>query len=526
MRVAGYCRLSRDEDKENYASITEQKNIIKEYALSRNWFLTDDDFYIDDNISGYTFNRPHFTEMMSKVQRGEIDVVIAKDLSRIGRNNGKVLVLIDEFKTMQKNLILVSEMGGTYDVLNDRDDTIGITTWYNERYVKDCSRKTRDHMYSKQKSGRLIMGNYYGYQKVFENDTPILYVIEEIRPVIELIFKLYTEGGYGFQKISDILNEQHKYPTPSAYYRKQHLKRGRVYKHKVQEEWTRDMIGNIIGNEIYTGVLITHKKRTITIRGRVAKLPPEEHFRFENHHEAIISKEVFELAKEIRKNKNETNSSHTVKKRNYYFSGLCECAECGSGVSGMMIRRKIKAKGYDCSRYRSYGRKGCVCHEIRESDILFQLKEFLKVTKQNYLDEIEKIEVNIKSNKKLLDKKKLKEKLQILNEEYKILINQKIKDLTAVNTSIQRDMIQQTYTELEKDKMIEISNLKEIIDKEEKQMLQEKDTKLKTAVEYFDEIINNNEPNKAILQTLINRIYIYKDRSLKFDLKADIKKIV
>ena len=135
----GYCRLSRDEDKENYASIEEQKRIIQDYAISRNWTISD--FYIDDNVSGYTFNRPAFSKMMEKVKGGKIDVVIAKDLSRIGRHNGRVLVLIDEFKNIQKNLILVSEMGGTYDVLNDRDDTIGITTWFNERYVKDCSKK-------------------------------------------------------------------------------------------------------------------------------------------------------------------------------------------------------------------------------------------------------------------------------------------------------------------------------------------------------------------------------------------------
>ena len=101
MTVVGYCRLSRDEDKENYASIEEQKRIIKDYAISRNWIIEDKDFYIDDNVSGYTFNRPEFSKMMKKVQGGEIDVVIAKDLSRIGRNNGKVLVLSDEFKNMQ-----------------------------------------------------------------------------------------------------------------------------------------------------------------------------------------------------------------------------------------------------------------------------------------------------------------------------------------------------------------------------------------------------------------------------------------
>ena len=85
MTVVGYCRLSRDEDKENYASIEEQKRIIKDFAISRNWQISDDNFYIDDNVSGYTFNRPEFSKMMNKVKEGNIDVVIAKDLSRIGR---------------------------------------------------------------------------------------------------------------------------------------------------------------------------------------------------------------------------------------------------------------------------------------------------------------------------------------------------------------------------------------------------------------------------------------------------------
>ena len=333
-KIAGYCRLSRDEDKENFISIEEQKRIIKDYAKSRNWNLTDDDFYIDDNVSGYTFNRPAFSKMMKKVKIGEIDVVIAKDLSRIGRHNGRVLVLIDEFKNMQKNLIAVSEMGGTYDVLNDRDDLIGITTWFNERYVKECSKKTRDHMYSKQKSGRLIMGNYYGYEKVFKDDIPMLYVIDEIRPVIELIYKLYLEDGYGFQKISEILNTKYNFPTPSEYYRMKHLEQGRIYKHKVQKSWTKDMVSNILKNEVYTGALITHKKRSINIRGKIVKLPKEEHFIFENHPIKIIR--YF-----IQKNKEENKSMKEERKQKFIFvTGPSE-----SGKSGAVIHMTRKFPG-------------------------------------------------------------------------------------------------------------------------------------------------------------------------------------
>lgn len=525
MTVVGYCRLSRDEDKENYSSIEEQKRIIKDYASTRNWIIEDKDFYIDDNVSGYTFNRPEFTKMLEKVKGGKIDVVIAKDLSRIGRNNGKVLVLIDEFKNMQKNLILVSEMGGTYDVLNDRDDTIGITTWFNERYVKDCSRKTRDHMYSKQKTGRLVMGNYYGYVKDKEDITK-LYVDEEIRPVIKLIYKLYVEDGLGRKKICDILNSKYNYPTPSVYYRRKHLERGRIYKHPVQELWSTYMISNILNNDIYTGALRTHKKKTISIRGRAIKLPEKEHFVFENHHEAIISKETFELAQNIRKRKARSKSTSGTRKRNYVFSGIIRCGDCGFGVSGITMNRKQKQKGYECSQYRTYGKTRCKCHEIKESDIIIHLKEFLKFTKEKYQDEINKIEIEVKTNKEQNNKEKIKFEIETLKAEYKVLLNQKIKDLAGNNNEYQKQMIEASYKELELEKTSKIERLQEILQKAEQDISKEKIIKLKTAMEYFDEIISAEVPSRYVLENIINTIWIYSDKTVKFDLKVDTKKLI
>lgn len=519
----GYCRLSRDEDKENYASIEEQKRIIQDYAISRNWTISD--FYIDDNVSGYTFNRPAFSKMIEKVKGGKIDVVIAKDLSRIGRHNGRVLVLIDEFKNIQKNLILVSEMGGTYDVLNDRDDTIGITTWFNERYVKDCSRKTRDHMYSKQKTGRLIMGNYYGYIKD-PKDITKLYVDEELRPVVELIYKLYTEEGIGRKKICDILNSKYNYPTPSVYYQMKHLERGRIYKHPVQKLWSTYMVRNILENDVYCGTLRTHKKKTVSIRGKAIKLPEEEHFVFENHHEAIISKETFNLAQEIRKRKLNTKSTSSTRKRNYYFSGLCRCGDCGFGVSGITITRKQSQKGYECSQYRTYGKARCKCHEIKESDIIIHFKEFLKFTKNKYIDEINKIQLQTKTNAKTNNKEKIKFEIENLNAEYKVLISQKIKDLTNTTNEYQREMIENTYKELEKYKTNRIEQLRKLLEQQQEDLYTEKIKKLKTAIEYFDDILKSNEPNRYILECLIDKIWIYHDKSVKFELKPEISRLI
>ena len=160
------------------------------------------------------------------------------------------------------------------------------------------------------------------------------------------------------------------------------------------------MISNILNNDVYTGTLRTHKKKTISIRGKAIKLPEEQHFVFENHHEAIISKETFEMAQNIRKRKARSKSTSGTRKRNYAFSGLIRCGDCGFGVSGITMNRKQKQKGYECSQYRTYGKARCKCHEIKESDIIIHLKEFLKFTKEKYQDEINKIEIEVKTNKK------------------------------------------------------------------------------------------------------------------------------
>ena len=205
---------------------------------------------------------------------------------------------------------------------------------------------------------------------------------------------------------------------------------------------------------------------------------------------------------------------------------MCQCGDCGSGVSGMIVKRKVREKGYECTKYREYGAKVCVCHEIKEKDILMHLKEFLKITKEIYMDDIEKIKISVDNKNKNADKEKMKNEFRILNEEYKILVSHKIRDITSTLDPVQRNIIETTYAQLEKEKTQKISNLKYLIEKNEKDLAQEKIEKAKTAIEYFDEVISCEEPNKLILRLLIDKIYIYHDRTVKFDLKPNIIKLI
>ncbi len=119
------------------------------------------------------------------------------------------------------------------------------------------------------------------------------------------------------------------------------------------------MVRNILENDVYCGTLRTHKKKkTVSIRGKAIQLPEEKNILYlKIIMKQLYLKETFNLAQEIRKRKLNTKSTSSTRKRNYYFSGLCRCGDCGFGVSGITITRKQSQKGYECSQYRTYGKK-------------------------------------------------------------------------------------------------------------------------------------------------------------------------
>lgn len=524
MRIVGYVRLSRDEDKENYSSIVAQQDIIKRYAVEKNWHI--DKIYIDDNYSGYTFDRPAFNEMITGLKEGNIDLVIAKDLSRIGRKNGRVLVLLDEIRESGKNVILVNEGNGGFNLREDNDDILGIKTWYNEMYVKDISRKIKANMSIKQKNGELIMGNYYGYSKVIENNKMQLVIDENVRPAIELIFRSYIDGK-GYMKICQLLEDK-GYLTPSQYIREKQMKQGKAFKNTVSGFWQNFMIKRILENEIYIGTLITHKRHNDKIiKGKQINVAKEEQYVFENHHEAIISKNDFELVKEISINRKKMNYRGKSKEHNYIFTGFIVCNDCGYNGTGKNISKRPKVQyGYDCSMYTRYGNKICHSHKISEAKLLFMFKELLMDTKEQFNDYLTNI--NFKEKKKSINNSidDYNKNLEILNNELKVLINQKVKDILKEKEYELRKIVEDNYTELIDNKKNEINNLGKKIEELKKVNSKNIEKRLKSNIEIFDNIINSEIPNRKDIEMVLSKIILQEKDNVDIKLKVNINEII
>lgn len=203
-------------------------------------------------------------------------------------------------------------------------------------------------------------------------------------------------------------------------------------------------------------------------------------------------------------------------------------ANAGGSVTGVARVRSsrtdyIPKKIYECVSYRKYGTSRCVCHNVREDVLTTHLKNFLIELRDSYLEEIKslKLEEYKSSKKKKLDEVKLT--LKNLEAEYKVLVSQKIKEISN-SKEIERAFIENTYKELEKEKYKEIESYKRKLAELENEDLENKQEKLKQTIDYYNQIIEKDKPDKAILNMLIDKIYIYHDKSVRFELKVDIEK--
>lgn len=520
-KVYGYARLSRDEDKKNYGSIETQKDIINEYAKANGW--TVEKIFIDDDVSGYISieNRPQFYELYQIVSNSkEKPVVLMKDLSRLSRNNGIAQTLLNEWKRDEVELILVKEMGAPFNILVDNDDIVGINTWVNERQVKETSRKVREALDTRMKQGTYISGPRYGYIK---GEGGSLTVNEECREAVETIYNLYEEG-FGTTAIAKKLNVEYDFKNPSIVEAERFKKaKGRDIERCVREYWEADMISKIIKDETYTGTLITHKKEVKGIHGKVKKVPKEEQNRFENHHEPIITKEQFERVQKLAEERAKATSFYKRGKHYYIFGGFIRCGECGASGTGTTDKGY---KYYECLNYSKYGKLRCIPNMIRETYILENFKVLLRELRIQYKDILKEIKTDSIKNKSKSNKEKLKVKLDKVKNEYKIMQMQKVKELSKYESIAEKEIVEETYDNMIKQKMNEIQDLSQTINRLESQTENEKMQNIKTAIEYFDDIINSDKPSKQVLHQVLEKVIITKNKGLEFKLKLSIDKLI
>lgn len=443
--VVGYVRLSRDDDKKNYSSIENQKNIIERYAKENGMVIRE--FYEDDGVSGYLFDRPSFSLLLKRLEVGEIDVIIAKDLSRIGRNNPKVLMFLEYVYQIGKRLILIDD---NYDTQQDNDDCIGIKSWFNERYVKDASKKIKTVLRMKQQEGSYVIHAPYGY--VLEKRKFIL--DEEHADVVRKIFELYLEG-YGYRRIAEILNTEHIH-TPSmvrreAIHRKVDCEKGLIH---IADQWRDYTVRDLLKNDFYMGTYRTHKREKRVIHGTDCRVPKAEQYVFENHHKPIISKKDYEDVQNIMKSraKNRFARNH-MEEANSPFVRTMFCKDCGAKL--VFIRRETKntvQKYFICSTYNTKGKAYCKkAHLVQAKDMELYYKSFLAACTPIWSKAVDSIDVEYKKSIKEQSTRqleRLKQRERQYLSELKGLIQLKLND---IEKGEEFSVINETYQQMQKE---------------------------------------------------------------------------
>jgi len=352
-KAALYLRLSRDDggDAESN-SISNQREILQRYAMESGFEVVGE--YVDDGISGTTFERPSFKRMITDMEDGKIGIMLCKDLSRLGRNNALVSYYTEIY--FMENDIRFIALNDNIDTLHDDNEIMPFKSVINEYYARDISKKVRSAFRAQAYKG-LYFGPKapYGYAK--DPDDPHRLIPDtEVAPVLKRIFALAAEGNSSGAIARTLTKE--KILCPSAYIEK-NLKIKRRSSMYDEYKWDPKTIQCMLANRTYCGHMVSLKRKKKSFKSdQYICVPEDEHIVVLNTHEPLVSEEMFELVKKFRS----TKKRPTQTGFNNIFQGLLKCADCGSGMALKFTdHRTSRTVGYNCC----YNRKGaCPTHYI------------------------------------------------------------------------------------------------------------------------------------------------------------------
>ena len=253
-KVGLYIRLSREDgDKEESSSITNQREILKRFVNeNENFFIIKE--YVDDGCTGTNFNRPSFKEMIKDIEKGIIDTVITKDLSRLGRDYIDTGYYLQRY--FPEHQVRYIALLDNIDTMEDAgmSDIAPFKSIINDMYVKDISKKIRSSLTERRKAGNFLgVTAPYGYDKESENKYHLV-VNKKEADVVKRVFNLYLQGN-GLTKIAQILTKD-GIPVPG-----ESRNIGKTRRTVLYGSWKQTTIRRILENRVYLGDLVQFKRK-------------------------------------------------------------------------------------------------------------------------------------------------------------------------------------------------------------------------------------------------------------------------
>ena len=369
--TALYCRLSQDDGREGESnSISKQKEILSQFARANGFHNTI--FFVDDGISGTTFDRPDFQRMQKMIENGEIGVVIVKDLSRFGRNYLDVGEYLEiKYPTLGVRFIAIQENVDT--LKNTGTEMMPFNNIFNEWYAAQTSKKIRAVWKSKAEKGERISQTVpHGYKK--SEDNPKQWIIDEpAAKVVRYIFQLCIEG-LGPTQIAHRLEDE-RILCPTAYAMANGRKTPNPLPKRGEYAWDGATVKHILANRQYTGCTVNFKTTLVSYKVHKTVHNPEEEWQIiPNTQEAIIDEDTFNRVQELR----EGRRRNTATGRESLFSGLLYCADCKSKLYFCAAKSiKPHQEFHRCSAYKE-SRGTCSIHFIREVVLREMMLELVK----------------------------------------------------------------------------------------------------------------------------------------------------
>jgi DNA invertase Pin-like site-specific DNA recombinase len=393
-RTAAYARLSVEDSKNpDCDTIENQLSLVRDYIASRP-YLTQTAEYIDNGVSGTRFDRPEFTRMVNDMRAGEIDCIVVKDLSRLGRNyleTGDYLEKIFPFFGI-RFIAVTDGYDSTASSAADDGLIVPLKNLINEAYAKDMSKKISTAIDIKQRQGKFIGCRApYGYRKSPEDKNQLI-VDREVSGIVVRIFECKA-AGMGNGAIARMLNEA-GIASPMRYKYEKGLTQNRRYADGL---WNDSTIAAIILNPVYIGDMEQGIQKEAMYMG-IKKHKPEKSGRIyvAGTHEPVVSRELFDKVQELveeRKQKviaEREKYAHVERKENIFIHTVF-CGDCGGSLS--LHRKARKAAGgvkvcydYICPNSESYGEKFCKRKRIKMQELEEAVGAALRVHINLFLD--------------------------------------------------------------------------------------------------------------------------------------------